>query len=145
MWHTKLHPKRAKVCDLCHLYHSFISQNLRINFVWSHICQIHHNYKRLDVGHCDVTGHRKVLGTAGAMVTSHENSVMMWSFKGSKLFCILQNLLEIKKEWWASHCGVVYKLNFISNFSRITDWSAHSGSYFFHSTFAVSTNRPLRR
>ena len=38
-----------------------------------------------------------VLGTADAMVTTHENSVMMWSFKGPKLFCVLQNLLEMKK------------------------------------------------
>ena len=38
------------------------------------ICQIHRNYNRLDDGHCDVTCHRKMsaLGTAGAMVTTHE-------------------------------------------------------------------------
>ena len=43
------------------------------------IWQIRHNFNRLGDGHCDVTGHRKrsVLGTAGAMVTTHENSVMM--------------------------------------------------------------------
>ena len=40
-------------------------------FLCDLIWQIHHNYNRLDDGHCDVTGHRKmsVLGTAGAMVT----------------------------------------------------------------------------
>ena len=50
------------------------------------IWQIRHNYNRLDDFHCDVTGHRKIsaLGTAGAMVTTHENSVMMVSFKGPK-------------------------------------------------------------
>ena len=52
-----------------------------------------------------------------------------------------------KKEWWASHYGVVYELNFIQNLSRISDSSVHSGGYFFHSTgtFAVSTESPLRR
>ena len=46
-----------------------------------------------------VTGHRKmsVLGTTGAMVTTHENFVMVWSFKGPKLFWALQNRLEMKK------------------------------------------------
>ena len=46
------------------------------------ICQIRRNCNRLDDDHCDVTGHRKMspLGTAGAMVTTHENSLMMWSF-----------------------------------------------------------------
>ena len=55
------------------------------------IYQIRHNFNRLDDGHCDGTGHRKmsVMGTAGAMVTIHDNSVMMWSFKGPKLFCVL--------------------------------------------------------
>ena len=58
------------------------------------IWQIRHNYNRLDDGHFDITCHRKmsVLSTAGAMVTTHENSVMipviMWSFKG-QLFCVL--------------------------------------------------------
>ena len=58
-----------------------------------------HNFNRLDDGHCDVTGHPKisVLGTAGAMLTTYENSVMMWSFKGPKLFCVLWNLFEMKK------------------------------------------------
>ena len=36
------------------------------------------------------------LNTTGAMVTTHENSVMLWSFKGPKLPCVLQNLLEMK-------------------------------------------------
>ena len=55
------------------------------------IWQIHHNYNRFDDDHFDVTGHRKMssLGTAGAMVTTQENSVMMWSFKGPKLFSVL--------------------------------------------------------
>ena len=55
------------------------------------IWQIRHYYNRLDDGHFEVTGHRKmsVLGTTGAIMTTHDNSVMMWLFKGSKIFCIL--------------------------------------------------------
>ena len=55
------------------------------------IRQIRHNYNRLDDGHCDVAGHceMSVLGTAGSMVTTHENSAMMWSVKGPTLFRIL--------------------------------------------------------
>ena len=84
---TKLRPKQARVCDVCHLHHSFILQSPRVNFVLSDKA----NINRLYDTHCDVAGHRKmsVLGTAGAMVTTHENSVMMWSFKGPKLFCVL--------------------------------------------------------
>ena len=39
----------------------------------------------------EVTVHHRMspLSTAGAMVTTHENSVMMWSFKGTKLFSVL--------------------------------------------------------
>ena len=59
------------------------------------IWQIRHNYNRPGDGHCDVTGHRKVsaLGTAGAMVTTHENSVMVSSFKGP-------NCLSFCKTYW---------------------------------------------
>ena len=48
---------------------------------------------------CYITGHRKmsVLGTASAMLTTQENSVMMWSLKGPKMFCVSWNLLEMKK------------------------------------------------
>ena len=55
------------------------------------IRQIRHNYDRLDDGHCDVTGHRKMsaLGTAGDMVTSHDISILVWSFKEQKLFSVL--------------------------------------------------------
>ena len=55
------------------------------------ICQIRRNYNRLDDDHCDVTDHRKMsaLGTAGAMVTTHDNSLVMWSFEGPKLFSVL--------------------------------------------------------
>ena len=55
------------------------------------IWQIHHNYYRLDDGYFDVAGHRKmsVLGTARDLFTTHENSLMMWSFKEPKLSCIL--------------------------------------------------------
>ena len=55
------------------------------------VWQIHHTYTRLDDGHCDVTVRRKmsVLGSVGTMVTTQENFLMMWSFKGPKLFCVL--------------------------------------------------------
>ena len=55
------------------------------------IWQIRHDSNRLDDGHSDVTGYRKMsaLGTTGAMVTTHENPVMMWSFEGAKLFSVL--------------------------------------------------------
>ena len=82
--------KRAKVCDLCPLRHSFIWQSPRNYFVCSDIA----NTRQLESSwrcQCEVTGHRKMsaLGTAGAMVTTHENSVMMWSFQGTKLFSVL--------------------------------------------------------
>ena len=55
------------------------------------IWQIRHSYNRLDDGHCNVTGHHKMsaLRTASVMVTTHENSVMMWSFEGPKFFSVL--------------------------------------------------------
>ena len=37
------------------------------------------------------------LSTGGAMVTTHENAVVMWPFEGTKLFSVLQDLLEMKK------------------------------------------------
>ena len=79
--------KRDKVCDLCPLRHSFIWQSHRNWFECSDIA----NTPQLQSSwlcQCEVTVHRKMsaLGTAGAMVTTHENSVMMWSFKGIKLF-----------------------------------------------------------
>ena len=60
---------------------------------------MHHDYIRLDDGHCDATGHRKmsVLGAVGTMVTTHKNFVMMSLFKGPKLFCFLQNKFEMKR------------------------------------------------
>ena len=63
------------------------------------ILRIRHNFNRLDDGHCDVTGHRKMslLRTAGAMVTAHENSVMMWSFKGPKFFAFCKTSLKWKR------------------------------------------------
>ena len=56
------------------LYYKILGLNL-CDLVW----QIRHNYKRLDDGHCGVTGHRKmsVLGAVGTMVTTHENFVLM--------------------------------------------------------------------
>ena len=47
--------------------------------------------RRLDDGHCEVTCHRKMsaLGTAGAMVTTHEISVIKWSFRGPTLLSVL--------------------------------------------------------
>ena len=86
-------------CAICaifitSLYHKALGLILS-DLIW----QIRHDYTRLDDGHCDVTGHRKmsVLGTVGTMVTTHEHFVMRWLFKGPKLFCVLQNLLEMKR------------------------------------------------
>ena len=89
-WHTKLRPKRAKVCDLYPRHHSFIIQSPKNYFVCSDIAntpQLQSSWRC----QCEVTVHRKMsaLGTAGAMVTTHENSVMMWPFKGTKLFSVL--------------------------------------------------------
>ena len=46
-----------------------------------------------------------------------------------------------------SQYGVAYNLNLIANFTRISDCSVHSRSYFFRSTgtVPVSTDSPLRR
>ena len=62
------------------------------------IWQTPQNYNRPDDGHCNVTGRRKmsVLDKASTRLTTHENSIMMWSFKGPKLVCVLKNLLEMK-------------------------------------------------
>ena len=94
MWHTKLRPKRAKVCDLCLRRHSFILQSPRNYFVCSDIAntpQFQSSWRC----QCEVTVHRKMsaLCTAGAMVTTHENSVMMWPFKGT-------NCLASRKTYW---------------------------------------------
>ena len=54
--------------------------------------------------HCEVTVHRKMsaLCTAGGMVTTHENSVMMWPFKGTKLFSV-----QYKTYWkWKKNDGL---------------------------------------
>ena len=55
------------------------------------IWQIRHNYNRLDDFHCVATGHLKMsaLATVVSIVTNHENSVMMRSLKGPKLFSVL--------------------------------------------------------
>ena len=77
----------------------FYWKALRLIFCYL-IWKMRHNYNCFDNGHRDVTGHCKmsVLGTAGNMVTTHENSVIMWLLKGPKLFSILQNPLEIRKD-----------------------------------------------
>ena len=62
------------------------------DLVW----EIRHGYTRLDDGHCDVSGHRK-MGAVGTMVTTHENFVMIRLFKGTTFFCVLQTLLEMKR------------------------------------------------
>ena len=121
---TRLYYKALKliVCDL----------------IW----QINYNYSRLDDGHFDVTGRRiyHCWSRPVIIVTTHQNSVIMWSFKGPKLFAFCTTYWE--KAWWATHYIVVYKLILISNLSRIFDWSVHSRSYFLYSTgtFAVSTD-----
>ena len=63
------------------------------------VWQIRHNYTRLDDGHCDVTSCRKmsVLGAVGTMVTTHENFVMMWSFKGLNCFAFCKTYWKWKR------------------------------------------------
>ena len=89
-WHTKLRPKRAKLCDRFPRRHSFILQSPRNYFVCSDIANMPQSQSSWRC-HCEVTVHRKMsaLSTAGTMVTTHKNSVMMWPFKGTKLFSFL--------------------------------------------------------
>ena len=131
MWHTKLRPKR-QIIDRCHIHHVFILQSPR-SILCDPIWWIRHIYNCLEHGNIDVTGHckRSVLGTAGARVTTHENSKMIWSFKGPNCFASCKTLCKWKKEWLASQFGVVYKLNLISNWNRISDCLVHFGSYLF--------------
>ena len=95
---TKLRPKQARGCDLCHLHHSFILQSPRINFVLSDIANTpqFQLFWRWPLWYYR-SPHMSVLGTVGAMVTTHENSVMMWSFKGPKLFCVLKTYWKWKR------------------------------------------------
>ena len=57
------------------------------------------NYNRLDGDHSDEIGHRQmaVLRMASDHGANPWNSLIMWSFKEPKLFCVLWNLLERKK------------------------------------------------
>ena len=95
-WNCVQNEPECAICVLfaTHLYYKAIGI-----FLYAQIWPICDNYHRLDDGHCDVTGHRKMsaLDMAGAMVTTHETSVIKWLFRGPKLSRILQNLLEIKK------------------------------------------------
>ena len=82
-------------CAICaifitSLYHKALGLILS-DLIW----QIRHDYTRLDDGHCDVTGHRKmsVLGTVGTMVTTHEHFVMRWLLKD-------QNCFAFCKTYW---------------------------------------------
>ena len=84
---------------MCPRRHSFILQIPRNYFECSDIAntpQLQSSWR----WQCEFTVHRKMsaLSTAGAMVTTHDNSVMMWSFKGPKLFSVLENLMEMKKK-----------------------------------------------
>ena len=76
------------ICGLfaTHLYYKAI-ETISCALIW----QIRHKYNRLQDDHCAATGHRKMsaLGTAGAMVTTHEIFVVMWSFKGPTLSSVL--------------------------------------------------------
>ena len=74
------------------------------------------------------------LGMAGAMVTTHEISVMMWSFKGPKLLSVLLNLLEIQSSDGLHIMVLPINYNLILNLSQISAWSDRSRNLFFHST-----------
>ena len=77
-------------CAICVIFNTLSYYKAIELILCALLWQIRHNYT-LDDGHCDVTGCRKmsVLGAVGTMVTTHENFVMIWSFKGPKLFCVL--------------------------------------------------------
>ena len=58
---------------ICVIFTTALYYNaLGLFFLWSGTWQIRHDYTRLNDGHCDVTGHRKmsVLGVVGTMVTN---------------------------------------------------------------------------
>ena len=144
----KFRSKRARRCNLCHLHHSFILQSHRINFVWSDIANTPHlqwswrwplwHYRSPE----DVSaGHGR---WHSDNPWKFRNDVFVWV---TKIVLCSVKLIGNENEWWASHYDVVYKLNLISNLSRVSDWSDHSANYPFHSTgtLAVSTDSPLRR
>ena len=133
-------------CHLCHLHHTFILQSPRINFLWSDKANNPHLSWRWPLWRYrssqDISaGHGRCYGDNPS---KFRNDVIVL---GTKIVLSSVKPIGNEKEWWASHHGVVYKLNLISNLSRISDWSTHSRSYFFHSTgtFLVSTDSPLRR
>ena len=141
--------KRARVCYLCHLHHLFILQSPRNNFVCSEMAntpQLQSSWRwpqwryrspqDVSAGHGWCHGDKQ---------WKFSNDEIVW---GSQIFKRSVKPIGNEKWWRVSYYDVVYKLNFISNSSRISaDWSVHSGSYYFHSTgtFAVSTDSPLRR
>ena len=61
------------------------------------------------------------------MVTTHENSWTMCSFKGRKLFSC-RTCWKPQKSW-VSHHDAIFQLNRISILSGISDWSVHCNSY----------------
>ena len=91
------------ICVTTLLYYKALVWSL-CDLIW----QIRHNYNGLDIGHCDITGHPTmwVLGTAGAMVTTHNipqwcnrltdqncfwfcKTYLKWKVVGFTLWCCL--------------------------------------------------------
>ena len=80
--------------------------------------QIRRSYNRLDGGHCDVTGHRKMPVLAEHGLCHDDNPWKWWT----KIVLCSVKPIGNEQEWWDSHCGVLYKLNLIQNLGRISDW-----------------------
>ena len=126
-WHTKLRPKRTRVCDLCPLHPSFILQS-PTNFVW-----FSDKYATIRIV--------LTMATVTLQVTARcqrwarlESWWQPMKFRndmiviGTKIVLGLVKLIGNKNEWWASYYIVLYKLNLMSNLSRISDSSVYSGS-----------------
>ena len=84
------------MCDLCRFNHAFIleipEKMILCDLRWQITC----NYNRIDGGHCDGTGHRKmaVLGMTGNHddnLWKFRNDVIVW---GTKIF-----LRPVKPIW----------------------------------------------
>ena len=109
---TKWCPTWARLCDLCHFHHPFILQSPRITFVgwevastpplrssWRWSLWRHRSPQHVSAEHSRCNGDNP---------WKFRNDVTVW---GTKI--VLRSVKPIGngKEWWASHYGVVYKLN----------------------------------
>ena len=99
---------------------------------WNWICVSWHGKKPVIIivlAVAPMTGHVTTRWQYRAMVTTHESPFIVSSFKALTLYCVLWNLLKMKKSD-GFHIMVLSSLIWISILSRISDWSVHSGTYF---------------